>query len=136
MFITLLFVSLILAAAISFAVVYSFRRPLRGILERIVGSDVADHWYRFTSFVFYIVGVAYGVDMNRIERYIQKSHKDEITPSLDTEAWIFELYQVIERTLGGLARAMVTVLILGLIAVVVLRVWGHKSATTAKTSET
>lgn len=134
MFITLLFVSLILAGAISFVVVYCFREPLRGVLDRIVGADVAAHWYRFVLFVFYIVGVAYGVDTYRIERYIQRNRHDEIMPPLDAQAWIFELYQVVERTLGGLAHAMVTLLILGLIAVVVLRVFGTRSENpTAKT---
>ena len=123
MFITLLAVTLILSAILAFIGLRYLRSPLRGVLHRIVGADVAEHWYRFAVFALCITSVGHGVQVYRLERYIQKLHKDDIIPTLDTEAWVYELYQVIERTLEGLAYGAMTVFIIGLIAIVVLRIF-------------
>jgi hypothetical protein len=121
MFITLLVVTLILAAGIAFLGLRFFRPPLRGILHRIVGADAAEHWYRFAVFALYITSVGHGVQVYRLDRYIQQVHRDAIIPPLSVDAWVYEIYQVIERTLEGLAWGAMTIFIIGLLAIVVLR---------------
>src|SRR5687767_7805302 len=121
MFITLLLVTLVLAVCIAILGLRYLGKPLRGVLHRIVGVDASDHWYKFAMFALYITSVGHGVQVYGLERYIQTRHKDEIMPPLTVEAWIFELYPVIERTLEGLAWGAMTIFIIGLLALVVLR---------------
>jgi hypothetical protein len=121
MFITLLLITLALAVCIAFLGLRYLRGPLRGVLHRITGADASEHWYRFAVFALYITSVGHGVQVYRLERYIQKTHKDDIMPPLRVEAWVYEIYQVIERTLEGLAWGAMTVFIIGLLAIVVLR---------------
>ncbi len=123
MFITLLAVTLVLSAVLAFLGLRYLRSPLRGVLQRIVGNDAAEHWYRFAVFALYVTSVGHGVQVYRLERYIQRLHKDDIMPPLDIEAWVYEIYQVIERTLEGLAYGAMTIFIIGLIAIVVLRIF-------------
>ena len=123
MFINLLVFTLVLSTVLALLGLRYLRSPLHGVLNRIVGGDAADHWYRFAVFALYITSVGHGVQVYRLERYIQILHKDDIMPHLDAEAWVYELYQVIERTLEGLAYGAMTVFIIGLIAVVVLRIF-------------
>jgi hypothetical protein len=122
MFLSLLTVSLVLAAALAFFVLRVLRQPLRGILNRVVGSDASEHWYHFALFALYITSVGHGVESQRLERYIHQLHKDTIVPDLDLESWTYEVYQVIERTLTGLACGVITIFILALFCLVVLRV--------------
>jgi hypothetical protein len=121
MFITLLLVSLVLAAALALFVLRILRPSLRGILDRVVGVDAAEHWYRFAIFALYITSVGHGVYGYRLERYIQKLHKDDVISTLDLEAWVYEVYLVVERTLTSLACGAITVFIIALICLVVLR---------------
>jgi hypothetical protein len=122
MFLTLLTVSLILAAILAFCVLRILRPSLRGILNRVVGPDSSEHWYRFALFALYITSVGNGVEAHRLERYIHQLHKDDIVPVLDLESWVYEVYQVFERTLTSLACGVITIFILALFCLVVLRV--------------
>jgi hypothetical protein len=112
---------LALAACIAFVGLRYLRGPLRGVLHRLVGLDASEHWYRFAIFALYITSVGHGVQVSRLERYIQKTHKQDVMPRLTVEAWIYEIYQVIEWTLQGLGLGAMTVFVIGLLAVVVLR---------------
>ena len=121
MFITLLVVTLILAGTLAFVGLRYLRSPLRGVLNRVAGPDAAEHWYRFAMFALYITSVGHGVQVFRLERYLQKTNKDAVIPPLTFEAWVYEIYQVIERTFEGLAWGAMTIFIIGLLAIVVLR---------------
>jgi hypothetical protein len=123
MFLTLLLVSLVLAAGLAFVVLRFLRPPLRGILNRVIGSDSSEHWFRFALFALYITSVGHGVEAYRLERYIHRLHKDDLLPNLDFESWIYEVYQVIERTLTSLACGVITIFIIALICLVVLRIF-------------
>jgi hypothetical protein len=121
MFITLLIVTLVFALALSLGVVWFLTAALRGVITQIVGATAASYWYRFAVFALYVTGVAYGVDIYRLERYIQRTYKDQITATLDLDAWIFEIYHVIERTLAGLATGAMVIFVFSLIAFVIVR---------------
>jgi hypothetical protein len=135
MFITLLVVSLVLAASLAFAVLRLLRPSLRAILHRIVGTEATEHWFRFAVFSLYITSVGHGVYGYRLERYIQQLHKDAIIAPLNLEAWVFEVYQVIERTLTSLACGAITFFIISLICIVVLRVFEMRYSTTGSKNQ-
>jgi len=128
MFITLLLISLVLAASLAFVGLRLLRPSLRGILNHVVGVEAADHWFRFAVFSLYITSVGNGVYGSRLERYIQQLHKDAIIAPLTVDSWVFEIYQVIERTLSGLACGAITFFIISLICLVVLRVFQMRSS--------
>jgi hypothetical protein len=62
-----------------------------------------------------------GVDLNRLDRYILKTEEKQIIPPLNLDSWVFELYQVLERTLGGLTSAAMTIFVIALIAFIIVR---------------
>ncbi len=103
MFITLLVATLVFGTCIVFLGMRYLCSPLRGVLHRIVGVDASEHWYRFAVFALFIASVACRVQVDRLVRSIRTTHEDEVMPPLTVEAWVYEIYQVIERTLEGLA---------------------------------
>jgi hypothetical protein len=130
MFVTLLVVSLILAAFLALVVLRFLRSSLRGILNRVVGTDSADHWYRFALFALYITSVGHGVEAYHLDRYIQKLHKDDFIATLSLDTWVYELYEVVERTLTALACGVVTIFIIALVCLVVLRIFEMRQSRT------
>ena len=63
MFFLLLAATLGVALLTSAVVVTFFRKPIRQILDRIIGESIAEGWQRFLLFAIYVVGVSSGVQI-------------------------------------------------------------------------
>ena len=61
MFITLLVVTFLIAAAMSTVVALLFSRPINRILSRLVSDELAPMWHRYVLFAIYVVGISGGV---------------------------------------------------------------------------
>lgn len=70
MFLTLLAVTLLLAAIVSWLVSRAFSRPVGSILDRIIADSISDAWRRYMKFAILVVGVSSGVRIDELERYI------------------------------------------------------------------
>jgi hypothetical protein len=51
MFLTLLLVTFLIAATISFLIVWLFTGPIRRILRRIIADEISEPWNRYITFV-------------------------------------------------------------------------------------
>jgi hypothetical protein len=109
MFITLLAVNFLIALAVSFVVARLFKDPVERILERLIA------WERYMRFAIFVVGIAQGVRVWELERYITQkpmpsgSHRETAMQSvleLTQERWILEVYRTIIETLQGIAWAL------------------------------
>jgi hypothetical protein len=60
----------VIAAIFSFLVARLFRNPITTILERIVDDDFSAGWWRYLTFVIYVVGISGGVRVWDLEKYI------------------------------------------------------------------
>ena len=70
MFVTLLAVTFLIAAAVTTIVGRVFQRSIIGILQRIFVADIAAAWHRYMSFAIYVVGISGGVRIWELEKYI------------------------------------------------------------------
>ncbi|HTM01414.1 MAG TPA: hypothetical protein VL503_09870 [Candidatus Omnitrophota bacterium] len=125
MFLTLLLVTLLVALATSGIVVALFRKPIRQILDRIIGPELSHAWQRFLLFAIYVVGVSSGVQIWKLELYI----RGEPGPNgggrppfaLNSESMGLEVYRTILQVLQGIAWALLVFFVVALIAFVLVK---------------
>jgi len=115
-FLALLIVTLLIAVAVSTAVVLFFRGPVDKILGRIIGEEVASAWRKFLMFALFVVGVSSGVRIWRLEEFIKPAEPGQLRPVLTPEYWGLEVYRTIIETLGGMAWALLVFFVVSLIA--------------------
>jgi hypothetical protein len=125
MFLVLLALTLGVALATSALVVFFFNRPIRQILDRIIGESIAAGWHRFLLFAIFVVGVSSGVQIWKLEQYV---HPEQMGPGgaervlpLDAPSIGLEIYRTIIQTLQGVAWALLVFFVVALIAFAIVR---------------
>lgn len=132
MFLVLLFVTLGVSLATAGLVVMFFRAPIRQILERIVGdSALAAGWQRFLTFALFVVGVSAGVQIWKLEQYLQPQPRGpgeapSVLP-LTGQALALEVYRTLITVLQGMAWALLVFFVIALVALAIVR-WGELRA--------
>ena len=123
MFLTLLLVTFVISAVVSFLVVSLFRRPIGRILSRIIADEISEAWVKYIVFGLYVVGISTGVRINQLEQYITPPRVEnaEIV-TLTFEHWVLEVYGTIISALQGLAGVLLIFFIVTLVAFVVTRI--------------
>ncbi|HEY2924040.1 MAG TPA: hypothetical protein VGJ98_03635 [Candidatus Eisenbacteria bacterium] len=125
MFFALLLLTLGVALLTSLTVVLFFRRPIRQILDRVIGDDLAAGWHRFLLFAIFVVGVSSGVQIWKLEQYVQP---DPGIPAaarrvlaLDATSMGLEVYRTVIQTLQGVAWALLLFFVVALITHAIVR---------------
>jgi hypothetical protein len=125
MFFALLLLTLGVALLTSLTVVMFFRRPIRQILDKVIGDDLAAGWQRFLLFAIFVVGVSSGVQIWKLEQYLQP---DPGVPAgmrrvlaLDATSMGLEVYRTVIQTLQGVAWALLLFFVVALIAHAIVR---------------
>ncbi|MEK6788275.1 MAG: hypothetical protein AABY68_04915 [Pseudomonadota bacterium] len=123
MFLTLLFVTLVLSALVSLLAARAFAQPLQRILQRLIADDIYQAWQRYMQFAIFVVGISSGVRIYDLERYISPmvGDKDAMILTLTTERWVLELYRTVIETLQGIAWMLLVFFVVSLIAYVIVR---------------
>lgn len=125
MFLVLLALTLGVALLTSWVVVVFFRRPIRQILDRIIGEEIASGWHRFLLFAVYVVGVSSGVQIWKLEQYVHPQSAGPNEPSrvlpLDGPSLALEVYRTVIQVLQGVAWALLVFFVVALIAFVLVR---------------
>jgi hypothetical protein len=121
----LLAVTLGVALVTSGVVVLAFRKPIRQILDRIIGPDIAGGWQRFLTFSLFVVGVSAGAQIWKLEQYLRPQPigpKGELqTLSLDGPAIALEVYRTIIQVLQGMAWALLVFFVVALVTFAIVR---------------
>ena len=120
-FLALLLVTLFMAVTVSMIVLAFFRKPVDKIFHRIIGEEIAVAWRKFLTFALFVVGISSGVNMGKLEQFIQPLEGTATRPVLTTEYWGLEIYRTIVYTLGGLAWALLLFFVVALIAFVIVK---------------
>ncbi len=120
MFITLLVVTFLIAAATSAVVALLFSRPINRILSRLVSDELAPTWRRYVLFAIYVVGISDGVRVWDVEKYITPDKEGQILV-LNSDRWVIEIYKTIIGTLQGVAWMLLIFFLFALLAYVVVR---------------
>jgi len=121
MFFTLLALTLAIAVALSLVVARAFRQPLSRILDRIIADEIAAAWRRFLSFAIVVVGIAGGVRVDSLQRYILPEDKLGQPLELNLERITLEIYQTAIGTLGAVAWMLLLFFACALIAFVLVK---------------
>ena len=122
MFFALLFLTLGVSLLTSGVVVLLFKRPIRQILDRVIGEGIAAGWHRFLLFAVFVVGVSSGVQIWKLEQYV---HPERMSPAgpgltLDAASLGLEVYRTMIQTLQGVAWALLVFFVAALIAFAIL----------------
>jgi hypothetical protein len=120
-FLLLLIVTLVIAVVVSLLVIFTFKKPIDSIFARIIGEEISAAWRKFLTFALFVVGLASGVNVWKLERFIAPEKDDAIRPVLNAQFWGLEIYRTIIDTLGGLAWALLVFFIATLIAFVIVK---------------
>lgn len=121
MFISLLLVTFLIALAVSTIIAVIFAKPIKRIMFRIIPDDISRAWVQYLMFAIYVVGIAGGVRIYQLERYITPRGGEDQILTLTTERWLIEVYSTIIGTLGSLAWMLLVFFIFALIAYVIIR---------------
>ena len=78
MFLTLLLVTFLIAAAIATMTAFLFSKPIKKILGRLVSDELARTWLRYLLFAIYVVGISGGVRVWDIEKWITPGKDGQI----------------------------------------------------------
>lgn len=124
MSIVLLLITLLLAVAVSMAVIYLFSKPLDNILKRIIADEISAAWLMFLKFAILVVGVSAGVRIREIEKYAAPLRGDKEARIFDFtfERWVLEIYRTAIETLQGIAWMLLVFFIFALVAYVIVRI--------------
>jgi len=132
MFMTLLLVTFIIAAATSTVTALLFSRPVKKILDRLVSDDLAPTWQRYILFAIYVVGISGGVRVWDMEKYITPDKEGKLL-ALNSDRWVIEVYKTVIGTLQSVAWMLLIFFLFALLAYVVVR--GFEWRRTAKSAE-
>ena len=121
MFFTLLFVLLGVSAITTIPVVVFFKKYIKAILKRLIGEPLYKSWEKFIIFALFVVGIASTVNPHRLEKYVLKSHTDQIISELSPDAWFLEIYQTFLAVLSSLAFSLMSFFTVALIAYIIVR---------------
>ena len=127
MFFSLLLVTFIISIVVSFGVVKLFNAPISAIFKRIIHDEISNAWVRYVKFAAFVVGVAGGVRIQTLERYITAPRKEAELLVLNTERWSLEIARTIIETLQAIAWMYLVVFLFTLIAYVVVRGFERKT---------
>jgi hypothetical protein len=119
-FLHLLLVTFLIAAATSTGVALLFARPIHKILARLVSETLAPIWQRYILFAIYIVGISGGVRLWDLERYITPD-KEGTLLVLNSDRWLLEVYKTVMGALQSVAWMLLIFFLFALIAYVVVR---------------
>jgi ABC-type transport system involved in multi-copper enzyme maturation permease subunit len=123
MFLFLLFATFAVALAVSFAVMFLFKKPIDTVLRRIIADEISAAWSKYMKFAILVVGVSAGVQLRDLEKYINPTlgGREVQTASPGFDRWIFELYRTAIETLQGIAWMLLVFFVFALIAYVIVR---------------
>lgn len=121
MFFSLLLVTLLIAAAVSAAVIHLFDKPIGRILDRIVSEELGSAWHRYIKFAAFVVGISGGVPLYQLDRYVNPQRPDLPVLELNAETWTLEVYRTVIGTLQSIAWMLLVVFVVALIAFVIVR---------------
>jgi hypothetical protein len=121
MFLQLLLVNFLLAAAVAALVVLVFRKPVRAVLHRIIGEEIQSAWTRYVMFAIFVVGVSGGVRLWELGRYITPDKETGKVLELTHDRWVLEIYSTVVGALQADIWMLLVFFLFALLAFVVVR---------------
>ena len=122
MFLALLFVTVVVAFAVSAVAALVFTKPLDSILKRIIADAISSAWLKYLHFAILVVGISSGVRVHDLERFLGPGAGSAQTSGLSLDRWVWEIYQTTIESLQGIAWMLLVFFVFALIAYVIVRI--------------
>jgi hypothetical protein len=116
MFMTLLLVLFVLAAATSTIAALLFSKPVSKILVRLITEELAPTWKRYITFAIFVVGISGGVRIWEMEKYITPDKEGKLV-ILTSDRWIIEIYKTIVDSLQSIAWMLLVFFLFALVGI-------------------
>ena len=135
MFLALLFVTVVVAFAVSAVTALVFTKPLDSILKRIIADAISSAWLKYLQFAILVVGISSGVRVHDLERFLGPGAGSAQTSGLSLDRWVWEIYQTTIESLQGITWMLLVFFVFALIAYVIVRIGeGRKEQTSSETN--
>ena len=121
MFVLLLIVNLVVSVIVCALLAQAFKKPLTGILQRLIAEDIHAAWKKYLTFALYVVGISGGVRVWDLEKYITPKKEGAAVLELTSDRWVLELYWTIIGTLQSVAWMLLVFFLFALIAYVIVK---------------
>jgi hypothetical protein len=121
MFITLLVINFAIALGVCYIIAKLFRKPIDGILQRLVAEELYTAWSKYITFAIYVVGISGGVRIWDLEKYITQKTEGGTPLELTTDRWVLEIYRTVIGTMQSNAWMLLLFFIFALIALVIVK---------------
>ncbi|MEW6745707.1 MAG: hypothetical protein AB1486_23400 [Planctomycetota bacterium] len=121
MFIPLVLATLVLALAVGFVAVTVFTKPIRAILDRLIPDAISVAWLRYLKFAMCVVGIAGGVSIRNLERYIGTGSAGPV--ELTGQRWALELLDTAIGSIGAITWMLLVFFVIALVAYVIVRIF-------------
>ena len=121
MFITLLVINFATALGVCYIIAKLFRKPIDGILQRLVAEELYTAWSKYITFAIYVVGISGGVRIWDLEKYITQKTEGGTPLELTTDRWVLEIYRTVIGTMQSNAWMLLLFFIFALIAFVIVK---------------
>lgn len=121
MFITLLVINFAIALVVCYIIARLFRKPIDGILQRLVAEELYKAWSKYITFAIYVVGISGGVRIWDLEKYIAPKTAGSTPLELTSDRWVLEIYRTVIGTLQSDAWMLLLFFIFALIAFVIVK---------------
>jgi len=121
MFITLLVINFAIALGVCYIIAKLFRKPIDGILQRLVAEELYTAWSKYITFAIYVVGISGGVRIWDLEKYISQKTEGGTPLELTTDRWVLEIYRTVIGTMQSNAWMLLLFFIFALIAFVIVK---------------
>ena len=121
MFITLLVINFAIALGVCYIIAKLFRKPIDGILQRLVAEELYTAWTKYIIFAIYVVGISGGVRIWDLEKYITPKTAGGTLLELTADRWVLEIYRTVIDTLQSDAWMLLLFFIFALIAFVIVK---------------
>ncbi len=119
MFGILLIATFLIATATAVVTAVGFSAPVKKILARLVSDELAPVWKRYIMFAVLVVGIAGGVRVWDLEKYITPD-KDGKLIALTSERLGLEIYKTVIGSLQSITWMLLSFFLFTLLAYVVV----------------
>ena len=120
MIVTLLIVTFVISLSVTLLVAFLFRRPVRAIMDRLVGDPLGAAWVRYVMLALVVVGVGGGVRPWDYEKYITPV-QNQALPVLNSDRWSLEIFRTVIGTAQADTWMLLIFFVFALVAYVLLR---------------
>lgn len=123
---TLILVRAAVSVLVAGGVLWLFHRPIRQILQTLVGEQSVALWMRFIHFAAYVLALSRGIELFKIDLLTRQDGDYKWAQVVTPGRWAYELLEAVIHVLQGLALGFLFFFLVTLALVALQRILGAR----------